>query len=43
MTPGTEDGKRQVVICANGSPSTVATEEAFWDAAQRPAWHLYRS
>jgi D-alanyl-D-alanine carboxypeptidase len=36
-----EDGERQVVICANGSPSTVATEEAFWDAAGRLAWHLY--
>jgi D-alanyl-D-alanine carboxypeptidase len=38
-----EDGERQVVICANGSPSTVATEEAFWDAAGRLAWHLYCS
>jgi D-alanyl-D-alanine carboxypeptidase len=38
-----EDGQRQVVICANGSPSTVATEEAFWDAAGRVAWHLYCS
>jgi len=36
-----EEGERQVVICANGSPSTVATEEAFWDAAGRLAWHLY--
>jgi len=36
-----EDGERQVVICANGSPSTVATSEAFWDAAGRLAWHLY--
>jgi D-alanyl-D-alanine carboxypeptidase len=35
------DGERQVVICANGSPSTVATSEAFWDAAGRLAWHLY--
>jgi D-alanyl-D-alanine carboxypeptidase len=36
-----EDGDRQVVVCANGSPSTVATAEAFWDAAGRLAWHLY--
>jgi D-alanyl-D-alanine carboxypeptidase len=36
-----EDGDRQVVICANGSPSTVSTSEAFWDAAGRLAWHLY--
>jgi D-alanyl-D-alanine carboxypeptidase len=36
-----EDGQRQVVICANGSPSTVATSDAFWDAAGRLAWRLY--
>jgi D-alanyl-D-alanine carboxypeptidase len=36
-----EDGDRQVVICANGSPSTVSASEAFWDAAGRLAWHLY--
>jgi CubicO group peptidase (beta-lactamase class C family) len=36
-----DNGERQVVICANGSPSTVATSEAFWDAAGRLAWHLY--
>ena len=36
-----EDGDRQVVVCANGSPSTVATEEALWDAAGRLAWQLY--
>jgi D-alanyl-D-alanine carboxypeptidase len=35
------DGERQVVICANGSPSTDATEEAFFDAAGRLAWDLY--
>jgi D-alanyl-D-alanine carboxypeptidase len=35
------DGERQVVICANGSPSTDATEEAFFDAAGRLAWGLY--
>ncbi len=32
------DGERQVVICANGSPTE---EEAFWDAAGRLAWGLY--
>ena len=36
-----EDGERQVVVCANGSPSTLATEEAFFDAAGQLAWHLY--
>jgi D-alanyl-D-alanine carboxypeptidase len=36
-----EDGERQVVICANGHPTTVATSDAFWDAAGRLAWHLY--
>lgn len=36
-----EDGDRQVVICANGSPSTPATFEAFWDAAGALAWGLY--
>jgi D-alanyl-D-alanine carboxypeptidase len=36
-----EDGERQVVICANGSPGTVAAQEAFFDAAGRLAWHLY--
>jgi D-alanyl-D-alanine carboxypeptidase len=36
-----EDGARQVVICANGSPSTVESSEAFWDAAGRLAWRLY--
>jgi Beta-lactamase len=36
-----EDGERQVVICANGSPSTPSTEEAFFDAAGRLAWQLY--
>jgi D-alanyl-D-alanine carboxypeptidase len=34
-------GERQVVICANGSPSTDATEEAFFDAAGRLTWDLY--
>ena len=36
-----EDGERQVVLCANGHPTTVETEEAFWDAAGRLAWSLY--
>jgi D-alanyl-D-alanine carboxypeptidase len=36
-----EDGARQVVICANGHPTTVATSEAFWDAAGQLAWNLY--
>jgi D-alanyl-D-alanine carboxypeptidase len=36
-----EDGKRQVVICANGIPSTDSTSQAFWDAAGRLAWALY--
>jgi D-alanyl-D-alanine carboxypeptidase len=36
-----EDSERQVVICANGNPATVAASEAFWDAAGRLAWQLY--
>ena len=36
-----EDGERQVVICANGSPETVEASDAFWDAAGRLAWDLY--
>jgi D-alanyl-D-alanine carboxypeptidase len=36
-----EDSERQVVICANGSPSTPSSSEAFWDTAGRLAWHLY--
>jgi hypothetical protein len=36
-----EDGDRRVVICANGSPSTVSGSEAFREAAGRLAWHLY--
>jgi D-alanyl-D-alanine carboxypeptidase len=36
-----EDGERQVVICANGNPTTESASEAFWDAAGRLAWHLY--
>jgi D-alanyl-D-alanine carboxypeptidase len=35
------DGERQAVICANGSPSTAAAEEAFFDAAGRLGWGLY--
>jgi D-alanyl-D-alanine carboxypeptidase len=34
-----EDGTRQCVICANGTPS--APFEAFWDAAGRLAWRLF--
>ncbi len=36
-----EDGERQVVVCANGHPTTVAAEEAFWDATGKLAWSLY--
>jgi D-alanyl-D-alanine carboxypeptidase len=35
-----EDGERQVVICANGHPDEAATE-AFLDASGRLAWDLY--
>ncbi|MGZ4407875.1 MAG: serine hydrolase domain-containing protein, partial [Gaiellaceae bacterium] len=35
-----EDGERQVVICANGHPPEVA-EGAFLDATGRLAWDLY--
>ena len=36
-----EDGKRQVVICANGSAGSQEAEDSFWDTAGRLAWHLY--
>jgi D-alanyl-D-alanine carboxypeptidase len=36
-----EDGRRQVVVWANGSPVTDEAEAAFWDAAGRLAWQLY--
>jgi D-alanyl-D-alanine carboxypeptidase len=36
-----EDGERQVVICANGNLVEPAGIEAFWDAAGRLAWDLY--
>lgn len=36
-----EDGTRQVVICANGQPVTETSEEAFFGAAGRLAWQLY--
>jgi D-alanyl-D-alanine carboxypeptidase len=36
-----EDGEREVVVCANGSPSTQADSDAFWDDAGRLAWRLY--
>jgi D-alanyl-D-alanine carboxypeptidase len=40
MALSSEDGERQVVICANGN-LTVSTSDAFWDAAGRLAWRLY--
>jgi D-alanyl-D-alanine carboxypeptidase len=36
-----EDGERQVVLCANGQPTTRRTAEAFWDAAGGLVWDLY--
>ena len=36
-----EDGERQVVICANGQPAGEAAEESFFDAAGELAWRLY--
>jgi D-alanyl-D-alanine carboxypeptidase len=36
-----EDGERQVVICANGVAASEEAEEAFFDAAGRLAWQLY--
>jgi D-alanyl-D-alanine carboxypeptidase len=36
-----EDGARQVVVCANGSLTTEESEEAFFDAAGRLMWSLY--
>ena len=36
-----EDGSRQVVICANGTLTTPTSFEAFWDAVGRLAWNLY--
>ena len=41
MALSSEDGKRQVVICANGSAGSQETEDSFWDTAGRLAWHLY--
>jgi D-alanyl-D-alanine carboxypeptidase len=38
-----EDGERRVVVCANGSPATAESSDAFWDAAGRLAWRLYCS
>jgi hypothetical protein len=38
-----ENGERQVVICANGQPASQAAEESFVDAAGDLAWHLYCS
>jgi D-alanyl-D-alanine carboxypeptidase len=36
-----EDGARQVVLCANGGFASEEAEEAFFDAAGRLVWHLY--
>ena len=36
-----ENGDRQVVICANGNPKTYDASDAFWDAAGPLAWGLY--
>jgi D-alanyl-D-alanine carboxypeptidase len=41
MALSSEDGKRQVVICANGSAGSQEAEDSFWDTAGRLAWHLY--
>jgi D-alanyl-D-alanine carboxypeptidase len=36
-----EDGKRQVVICANGQPASEGAEGSFFDTAGSLAWRLY--
>jgi D-alanyl-D-alanine carboxypeptidase len=36
-----EDGERQVVLCANGVSTTEESEEAFFDAAGGLMWRLY--
>jgi D-alanyl-D-alanine carboxypeptidase len=36
-----EDGERQVVLCASGQPVTEESEAAFFEAAGRLVWHLY--
>jgi D-alanyl-D-alanine carboxypeptidase len=36
-----QDGERQVVICASGQPGTESAEEAFFDAAGALAWGIY--
>ena len=41
MALSSEDGKRQVVICANGAAGSQEAEDSFWDAAGRLAWYLY--
>jgi D-alanyl-D-alanine carboxypeptidase len=41
MALSSEDGKRQVVICANGSAGTQEAEDRFWDTAGRLAWRLF--
>jgi D-alanyl-D-alanine carboxypeptidase len=38
-----EDGQRQIVICANGQPADEAAEEAFFDAAGLLAWGIFCS
>jgi D-alanyl-D-alanine carboxypeptidase len=41
LAVSSEDGRRQVVIWANGSAAGQDAEDAFWDAAGRLAWQLY--
>jgi len=36
-----EDGERQVVLCANGVVASEEAEAAFFDAAGRLVWHVY--
>jgi len=36
-----EEGERQVVLCANGGFASEEAEEAFFDAAGRLVWQLY--
>jgi len=36
-----EDGMRQVVLCANGQPATAPAVEALFDPVGRLLWHLY--
>lgn len=41
LAMSSEDGERQVVLCANGSAATMESSDAFWDAAGALAWQLY--